>query len=477
MIGRVVASRYRLEKKLGAGAMGSVYRARHIKLDRAFAIKILHVEMLINPKLQRRFQREAELAGTLSHPNIVTVLDVGEAFEGLHYIAMEYAEGPTLGEITTLEAPLPADRVIALAAQLCDGLHHAHERGLIHRDFKPDNVIVETRNGREVVRIVDFGIAIVRDDASNEERERLTTAGITLGTPHYMAPEHVTGQAIDHRIDLFALGVVLYEMMCGKMPFQGDGVDVARANLLEETPYMAERVPNVKVDPLLEAFVRKLLSKAPDARPATAKAARELLDLIANDRARAAAALGIMLDDTQLPTPPPVRPAPRFASYTPPTPFLAVPQPITYSPSGQHAIVAEPDPTGPVPVYVEIAPSGPSLRAPTGSPRTRSPRVSQAPLPRDSSPILRAPSAPYPIANAPTTGPIPLANALQSGSMQRAVTGSGPVQHARTESGPVQRARTESQKSVAARKRRMWIIIGVAAGALALGGVLALLLA
>jgi serine/threonine protein kinase len=385
----------------------------------------MHVDLLDDTKLQKRFVREAELAGTLTHANIVSVTDVGETFEGLHYIAMEYAEGPTLSDVIAESAPIPTPRVIQIVSQLCDGLHHAHEHGLVHRDFKPDNIIIETRDGREVPRILDFGIAIVRDDASKEHRERLTTAGITLGTPHYMAPEHVTGQAIDHRIDLFALGIVMYEMLCGAMPFDGDGVDVARANLLEETPYMAVRAPTATIDPLLEALVRKLLAKAPDARPATAKAVRELLDLIVKSRPRAAAALGVILEDVDPVTPPAIeRRVPRYNSYTPPTPYLPLESRLTYSPSGQHAVVEPPDPTGPV-VVAAMADTSSSRTAS----RNRSARVSQAPLPRPKAPKLADASS--------------------------------------------QRPRAESPKQVARRTRHIWIAIAVAA--LLLGALLALL--
>jgi serine/threonine-protein kinase len=429
MIGRVIASRYRLEQKLGAGAMGAVYRAKHVKMHRAFAIKILHVDLLEDSKLQRRFQREAELAGTLSHPNIVRVTDVGETFEGLHYIAMEYAEGPTLGDVISQAAPMPAPRIIELVAAILDGLHHAHKHGLIHRDFKPDNVIVVTENtGKESPRIVDFGIAIVRDTASSDHRERLTTAGITLGTPHYMAPEHVTGQEIDHRIDLFAVGIVLYEMLTGKMPFDGDGVDVARANLLQDTPAMATRVPGIAVDPLLEAFTRLLMAKSPDGRPTSAKAARELLDLVGKDRGRAAQLLGVTLSEP----PPPARvpriatpPAgvPRFGTYTPPQPMLVVPQPVDYAPApDQNIFVAEQ--SGPVPIAITAAASS----------RNRSARVSQPPLPRTPS-------------------------------------GTQPQQLA-----PKPRVRTESVKRVALRQRRLLIMLSVGVAALALGAILAVLL-
>jgi serine/threonine protein kinase len=297
LLGEVVASRYCVEARLGHGAMGTVYRARHIKVGRAFAIKVLHPEFLAEDKARRRFAREAELAGSLHHPNIVSVVDAGETPEGLRYLVMEYVAGTTLFELINQAAPMPAARVISIVRQLCDGLAHAHERGLIHRDFKTENVIVECdQRGTDVPKIVDFGIAILRDEAGSSSPDRLTTAGLVLGTPHYMAPEHATGGGIDHRIDLFALGVMCFEMLTGRPPFDGDGVDVARANLLADTPIMRVRVPGIEVDPLLEALTRKLMMKSRDARPATARAVRELIDLIERDRLAAAAALGVVLE-------------------------------------------------------------------------------------------------------------------------------------------------------------------------------------
>ncbi len=293
LIGRVFASRYRIEGKLGSGAMGTVYRARHVKIGRPFAVKMLHERLLVEEKLRKRFAREAELAGKLHHVNVVGVVDVGETEDGIHFMVMEYADGVPLGAL--IDGPMETGRVIEIVKQLLDGLQHAHEHGLIHRDFKPDNVIVETdKLGVERPRIVDFGIAILRDDGTAPDRaDRLTTDGLVLGTPHYMAPEHAMGVSIDHRIDLFALGVVLYELLTGKLPFDGDGVDVARANLLMATPPMSVRAPGVVVDPLLEAFTRLLMQKVPDDRPQSAKEARWLVGLIATDRPAAAAALGV----------------------------------------------------------------------------------------------------------------------------------------------------------------------------------------
>jgi serine/threonine-protein kinase len=154
LIGQVVASRYLVEARLGHGAMGTVYRARHLKVGRAFAIKVLHPQFLADDKARRRFAREAELAGSLHHPNIVSVVDAGETPEGLRYLVMEFVDGTTLFDLIHESAPMPAPRVISVVRQLCDGLAHAHERGLIHRDFKTENVIVETApNGGTPVRI------------------------------------------------------------------------------------------------------------------------------------------------------------------------------------------------------------------------------------------------------------------------------------------------------------------------------------
>jgi eukaryotic-like serine/threonine-protein kinase len=297
LIGEILANRYQIEVKLGEGAMGAVYRAKHVKVGRSFAVKILHARLLEDNKVSQRFEREAELAGRLRHANVIGVVDVGETSSGLRYMVMDFAEGDDLASMLD-QAPMPAERIIHLTRQLLEGLYHAHEQGLIHRDFKPENVIVETdMHGAEVPRIVDFGIAILREGGEGPNGQgRLTTNGLVLGTPHYMAPEQAVADPIDHRIDLFALGIVVYEMLCGKLPFDGTGAEVARANLLLDPPAIAQRVPYLEVDPLLEAFARRMMAKKRDHRPATAKAARELLDLIDKDRPGAAAALGVPLD-------------------------------------------------------------------------------------------------------------------------------------------------------------------------------------
>ena len=198
LIGQTLANRYLMEHRLGEGAMGAVYKAKHVKVGRPFAVKILHARLLEDEKVLQRFEREAELAGRLRHPNVIGVVDVGETPDGLRYMVMDFAEGPDMSTMLQ-EAPLPPQRIIHLVRQLLEGLFHAHSAGLIHRDFKPENVIVEKDgHGNEVPRIVDFGIAILREGGdSSSASGRLTTNGLVLGTPHYMAPEQAVNDPID----------------------------------------------------------------------------------------------------------------------------------------------------------------------------------------------------------------------------------------------------------------------------------------
>ncbi len=336
LIGQTLANRYQIEVRLGEGAMGTVYRAKHVKVGRPFAVKILHPRLLEDNKVALRFEREAELASRLHHPNVIGVVDVGETPDGLRYMVMDFAEGDDLAAILD-QAPMTPQRIVHLTRQLLEGLYHAHEAGLIHRDFKPENVIIETdMHGSEVPRIVDFGIALLREGGDSPNGEgRLTTNGLVLGTPHYMAPEQAVADPIDHRIDLFALGIVIYEMLCGKLPFDGTGAEVARANLLLDPPPISKRVPYLEVDALLEAFARRLMAKKRDHRPATAKAARELLDLIDRDRPAAAAALGVPVEaSSRIPAvTQPQTPQPRHAAQGndtfPPPMTSTVPRPTS----------------------------------------------------------------------------------------------------------------------------------------------------
>ena len=290
LAGQVVGG-YLVEEQLGAGAMGAVYRASHIDTNRVVALKALHAHHLSEASIVERFRREAKLAARLSHPYIGGVIELVQAGDGRHVIVLEYVEGEPLSAIMTM--PLDPTRVLTLVGQLLRGLEHAHGEGLVHRDLKPDNVLVEWRNGRDHARIVDFGIAIIRD-ANEGGQERLTATGQMIGTPLYMAPEQARGEVIDHRADLYSLGVMVYEMLTGVLPFEGRPLDILAASLKRDPPPIAERVPGLIVDPLHEAFARKLMARVLAKRFTSARHALDVLAMIANDREAAGPALGIM---------------------------------------------------------------------------------------------------------------------------------------------------------------------------------------
>jgi serine/threonine protein kinase len=262
LIGVTIAERYVIEALVGEGAMGLVYRAHHARLSRLFAIKLMFGDVAADASMRMRFAQEADAASRMSHPNVVSVLDFGKTEGGLLYLVMEYAEGDTLATILRREGPQPEQRVIGLARQMARGLGHAHQAELVHRDFKPANISVSTGgDGGELVRILDFGLAIAEGDGNRIGR--LTEHGLVVGTPIYISPEQARDHNVDHRADLFALGVVMYEMLAGKPPFEGNSHEIARANVTQTPPPIAQRNPQVSVSPELEAVVLKLMAKKP----------------------------------------------------------------------------------------------------------------------------------------------------------------------------------------------------------------------
>jgi serine/threonine protein kinase len=270
LVGTVFADRYVIEDVLGEGGLGRVYRARHLRMSRRYAVKVPFGDVAFDAMVRERFLREAEIVSRLEHPNIVAVVDVGETEAGLAYMAMDLAEGPTLSSV--IEAgPLPTEGIRRIAIGIANGLAHAHERGVIHRDLKPDNVILAADDD---VHIVDFGIAALRDGAT---RPRLTTEGTIIGTLEYMAPEQTMGMSVDERTDLFALGVMIYEMASGLLPFTGAAIEVAMQQATCAPPRIAERAPHVEVDPRIEELALQLMAKNPADRPASASVVVALL--------------------------------------------------------------------------------------------------------------------------------------------------------------------------------------------------------
>ena len=219
LVGRILAGRYAIERVIGRGGMGIVYEARHVTVGRRVAVKVLRPDLARNAEATMRFQREAQVAGSIGHEHIVEVFDFGYSDEGDAYIAMELLEGTDLGALVRESGPLPVGRALEVARQVASALGAAHEKGIVHRDLKSENVFVVAREGRDFVKVVDFGISKVLEA---DENQPITHEGTLLGTPHYMAPEQSTsGADTDARADLYALGCILFEMLTGKLPFTG----------------------------------------------------------------------------------------------------------------------------------------------------------------------------------------------------------------------------------------------------------------
>ena len=249
--------RYQVTKEAGKGSMGIVYEARDPEIGRVVAIKVLRQGLASNEGVAKRFLREAKAIGRLSHPHIVSIYDTGEE-RGDVYIAMEFVEGRPLSEVSG-EGRLPLEQALDLGVQVAEALHYAHERGVVHRDIKPDNIIVQP-DGQ--IKLADFGIARIKDSTATLQ----TQMGEMMGTPSYMSPEQVLGKPVDGRADLFSFGVVLYELCTGKRPFGREGATLATvfSAIVHETPPSASSAGGVPNS--LSAVIMKCLKKSPDAR-------------------------------------------------------------------------------------------------------------------------------------------------------------------------------------------------------------------
>ena len=259
--------RYQIVEELGKGSMGVVYRAHDPQIDRLVALKVLRHDRVTSEAFVQRFLKEAKAIGRLSHPNLVTVYDVGQD-HGSIYIAMEFLEGTPLNEVIQ-ERRLALGEIVDLGVQMAEALDYAHQKGIVHRDIKPTNIIIAP-DGR--AKITDFGIARIEDPQATQQ----TQAGEILGTPVYMSPEQVMGRPVDGRSDLYSLGVILYELTTQKRPFRGDSIAAIFRAITQDTPAEPART-DPSISRQLSGLVMKSLNKKPDKRLQTGKAMAEAL--------------------------------------------------------------------------------------------------------------------------------------------------------------------------------------------------------
>jgi serine/threonine-protein kinase len=275
LVGSVIADRYKLLSLLGEGGMGAVYKAEHVRMGKALALKLLRSDFAREPSAVDRFADEAQIVSRLSHPHTIAVFDFGEigVAAGL-YLAMEYVPGKDLASVLRTGGPIPAPRVITIGQQILGSLAEAHDAGIVHRDVKPGNVmLMQTRSGDDFVKVLDFGIAKLRDDTG---ASAVTSVGAIIGTPSYLSPEQARGRDVDARSDLYAAGAVLFELLAGRPPFVAPNpLAVVNAHLHDPPPPLNEFAPDAPA--AMVELVRRALSKRPEDRYQTADEMREAL--------------------------------------------------------------------------------------------------------------------------------------------------------------------------------------------------------
>ncbi len=291
-LGQVISGRYLIKELLGEGGMGAVYLAEHTHMKKRVALKLLHPEMVDNVEVSARFEREALASAHIEHPNVAAATDFGKTEDGAFFLVLEYVEGTALRD--ALEAgPLSVQRVLRIGRQIALALERAHEAGIVHRDLKPENVMLVKKDDEpDFVKVLDFGIAKLLEGAASASEaiskrtggvnQPLTRLGTVLGTPEYMAPEQALGEAVTPAADLYGVGVMLYEMLTGKHPFDPpDRMAMLSFHIVAPVPPMADRAPQIDVPPAVEAVVRCLLEKDSKKRYANARALVEAIDAAA----------------------------------------------------------------------------------------------------------------------------------------------------------------------------------------------------
>lgn len=441
MLGRTFAGKYKIQKKLGEGGMGSVYQAQQEPIDRLVAVKVLLGKLAEDDIAVKRFEQEARAVSKMQHPNTVTIYDYGKTEDGRLYIVMEFLKGRTLSDLLRKEGNLDPLRAVRIIRQVCASLHDAHAAGIIHRDLKPDNIfLTEVGGDKDWVKVLDFGVAKL----ANESAATLTQTGMIFGTPKYMSPEQAEGRQLDYRADIYALGVVMFELLVGRPPFLADTpVALLLKHIQEPVPPFRQMRPDLQVSAELEAVVRKMLAKLPEQRHDDVSALANELDRVFHS-SFAGATSPISLN--QVPGQPGGRPLP-----TEVVPASGGAAPAT-APLSPHAL-----------------PSGMSLGVPGGgsapdAQRTRPSTFVPEFATEQGTPISRLPTEPAPPDHSGAASGATFGSGTTPGAITRPVLGPGPNVDT-----------LGSLEPIAPPKRSPWLMIGGLSSLLAAGGLVAVL--
>jgi len=320
IIGSTLDGRYRVLRVIGEGGMGIVYEAEHVMIEKPVAVKVLREDFTRRPDVVERFRQEAKSASRIGHPNIIDVSDFGETPSGASYFVMEMLKGEDMADLLAREYVLSPLRAVGIVYQVCRALSVAHRLGIIHRDLKPENLFVMEKEGQaDFIKIVDFGVAKMTDIELGGSGRKLTTTGMIFGTPEYMSPEQARGDTLDHRVDVYATGIILYELVTGRVPFEGDNfMEILNKHGLDPVPPLSQVNPATRISDALEATIMRALSKDPTARfrdmqemAETLQACPEMPALVPSD--------SVLPPDwsTTAPPPPPRSQPPRVVAATP----------------------------------------------------------------------------------------------------------------------------------------------------------------
>ncbi|MBX3085316.1 MAG: protein kinase [Anaerolineae bacterium] len=353
----ILSGRYRLISQQGSGGMAVVYKAQDLRLGRIVAIKILRPSLTTDPSFLQRFQQEARNVANLAHPNIVTLHDFGQD-GNTYYMVMEFIDGQDLKKIIRSSAPFTVERALHIGIQICAGIGYAHRAGLVHADVKPQNILL---TGNDSVKVTDFGIAQALSIVQNQEKQ-----SVVWGSPHYFAPEQATGEPPNTSSDVYAIGIVIFEMLTGKLPYSGaDQQELAMAHIREQVPHVVDYNPNVPVH--LDRIIYKVMGKEPSQRYRTADQLGRILISYQKQGQDVTQNQG---------TPPP-----------------ATPQPVAKPPSNQPIPALRPTATGntPPPTSTTPPPIQPSLSQPAQQPVSQTPSKQMAAQPSSAVPAQATP--------------------------------------------------------------------------------------